>query len=252
MCNEVLSKQNKTGAQRGANDRRTQSHACGYSGRSDIACADEVGQPRGTSHRQRKGNHVQQRNQAGKSRLRGQRVCAEVRGQQREHLVRQRLGKKRDCARNSQQRQIVPMRQGVFGKPVPALFSVDEHHVEHQEDEHEPEVDDGRDGGTNVAEAEVVNEQPVDQNVDRRRDEQNQGSGLKNLLRLEKPFSVLEENIGRASQNQNSQKLLRKPHHLAVVDKPAEHRAAVPPEEGGRNVQNQRKQAASLDVAIPS
>ncbi|KAG7700395.1 hypothetical protein KL930_001083 [Ogataea haglerorum] len=248
MCNEFLSEQNKTGVQRGTHDRRAQSHACGYSGRSDIACADEIGQSRGRGHRQRKGNHVEQRNEAGKSRLRGQRVCSEVRGQQREDLVRQRLSQKRDCAWNSQQRQVVPVRQRVPGKPVPALVSVDEHHVEHQEDEHEPEVDDGRDGRANVAKAEVVDQQPVDQNVDWRRDEEDQNAGLEDLLSLEEPFPVLEENIRRASQDQNPQKLLREPHHLCVVDEFAEHRAAVPPEKSGRNVQNERKQAAALCV----
>lgn len=156
-------------------------------------------------HGCRKGDLIQQRTNREVGALRCEVVGTKTARQESDELKRKPFSQQHDHSRHSEAGHDTPVDKGPLVESSPALRTVDEFDIKHQKQGEQVSRYHDANRGSNESQLKFPHEQPVDENVDGRNDEDDVRDFSKQPLCLENSLSCLERDVRRDGKDHNLQ-----------------------------------------------
>lgn len=217
-------------------------------GRRHEPSADEVGDPRRRRNGHGKRDLVRDTRERRQDALRSEVLGAEATRQQGHDLKRKPLGLDHDHARQRKAHHDPPVRERPATEAAPALRAVDEADVQEQEERQDILRDDHGDGGADEAQLQAPDEQPQQEGVEGRGEQEHVGRGAEQALRLGEALAALEEDEAGDAEDHDAQVQPGEARGLGVRDEAHEDVLGEEPQDGDGEGQQEEEDGHALHL----
>jgi hypothetical protein len=223
-------------------------HFGGCPGGVDESRADEVGDTGGRGDRHGEGDLVRDGSQGGEHALRGEILGAKPAGEECHDLEGKPLSLNHDHSRQGQTDHDPPVGQGTAAETPPALTAIDEAHVQEEQDGQECVRECDGDRCANEAQLKTPDEQPEQQGVERRRNEEDISSSPEEALGLREALPALEEDDAGDAEDHDAQVETSQAGRVRLGDDAEEDAGGEVPQHGDGDHEGEEEEGHALEL----